>query len=363
MAKILNVISAVSPCGGTINKLRAIMTLSTQNKHFIYHPGFKTNEELIKKEIPWYKEHGINAYFGIYDRNIFKNAREITKIIKENKIDIVHFYFNHEQSFAWLIKLFNPKIILVRSIVGYDKKLSFWKQFIVNIAFHTVPNYVYISKYIKSLYEKDYHCLKNKNTRIIYNGPINVKEIHNPIAKRKLIVSVGGLCERKNLMVLIEAMNIIVNIHKRKDLQLYLIGEGPDRKLIEQNITKYSLENNVQLLGYKDNVSKYLDECTVYVHPAITEGFGIAVVEAMQMECPCIVADKGALPELIVNNECGFVVPAFNADIWANKILYLYDNIPERERMGKNAYNRAEKDFSLKAFINNHEKLYSDLMK
>lgn len=362
MANILNVISAVTPMGGTITKLRELMTLSKKHRHFLYHPGFKFNEQEIKKELEWYKGRGIPAYCGIYGRNIFKNAQAVTRIIKENNIDVVHFYFNHEQSFAGLVKWMNPNVKLVRSIVGFDVRLSWFRRMVVRASLSYIPNYVYISNYIKDLYEQEYPILKIKNTTIIHNGPVNIIKAVKPLVEREKIVVIGGLCERKNSMVLIEAMNYIVNFYKRKELILYILGDGPERKKCELKIREYGIEKNVILVGYTKQVSQYLDDCAVYVHPATTEGFGIAVVEAMQMHCPCIVADKGALPELIVDGESGYVIDAYDSKLWAEKIIYLTDHISERIRMGEKAQQRAGELFSLKSFVYNHDALYEALL-
>ena len=362
MANILDVISAITPMGGTVTKLRALMINTTCHYHVLYHPGFRSNRKIIEEEILWYKEHNIPAYYGIYGRNIFRNAFAVTRIIKKYHIDIVHYYFNHEQSFAVLVKLLNPNVKMIRSIVGYDSKLPMLRHFAAQVSFSLVPNYVYISQYIKGLYEKEYPILKKKHTRIIYNGAVNVKKVVTPIGKRKKIVAIGGLCSRKNSDVLIECMNIIVNVHNRKDIVLYIIGDGPDREESEVKLKQYNIRNNVILVGYTDKVSDYLDDCAVYVHPAITEGFGIAVTEAMQMHCPCIVANRGALPELIMDGECGFVIDAFAPEEWAKKIMFLFDNIMERVRMGENAYTRAKRYFSLEAFVQKHDELYNLLI-
>lgn len=362
MAKILNVISAVSPMGGTITKLRVLMTQSKKHRHFLYQPGFKSNEQKIKKELAWYKNHGIPAYYGIYGRNIFRNAQAVTRIIKEQGIDIVHFYFNHEQSFAGLVKWMNPNVKLVRSIVGFDARLSWFRHMVVRASISYIPNYIYISNYIKDLYEQEYPILKIKNTTIIYNGPVNIVKAVKPLAARTKIVVIGGLCERKNSMVLIEAMNYIVNFHRRKEIILYIIGDTCYRDKYELKIREYGIEDNVVLVGYTKQISQYLDDCAVYVHPATTEGFGIAVVEAMHMHCPCIVADKGALPELIVDGESGYVIDAYDYKQWAEKIIYLTDNIGERIQMGENAQQRANELFSLPSFVDNHDALYEALL-
>lgn len=361
MPRILNVISAVTPMGGTIAKLRVLMTQSKMHKHYIYQPSFKSDESELLKEREWYKQHGIPSYYGIYGRNIIKNAWAVTKIIKANNIDIVHYYFNHEQSFAGIVKLLNPHIAMVRSFVGYNK-LSPFRRMMLSVSQSFISNYIYISQFIKNAYEKDYPRLTKKSSQIIYNGPINVQPVKTKLQDRHLIVGIGGLCPVKNYTVLIEAMNIIVNRYHRKDINLYILGDGPDRVLYEEKIKEYSIQKNMILVGYSKNTSEYLNDCAIFVHPAKAEGFGIAVVEAMQMHCPCIVADKGALPELIVDGESGYVVDAFNAKAWAEKIIYLYDHLDECMRMGENAYKRAMEKFSLDAFVRNHDEYYNSLL-
>lgn len=361
MANILTVISVHSPMGGTITKVRALM-MQSQHKHVIYHAEFTSNKDGVLHEMEWYKQANIPAYYGLYNRNIFRNAQAVTQIIRKHDIDIIHFYFNHEQSFAGLVKLLNPKVKMVRSIVGYDKKLSFFRNLAVKMVLPYISNYIYISQYIKNIYEFEYPCLKRKKTHIIYNSAVNVTKEEQSIENRKDIVTVSGLCKRKNINVLIEAFNLIVNEYHRDNIRLYILGDGEERNMCENLIQKYQLTKNVILVGYTNKVPMYLNNCAVYVHPAITEGFGIAVTEAMEMHCPCIVSNKGALPELIIDSESGYVIEAFDPKQWAEKIIYLHDNVSERKRMGENAYNRAKLKFSLKAFVKNHDDFYDSLM-
>ena len=361
MAKILTVSTAITTHGGTITKIRALMK-SSVHEHFIYHPGYEKNRETIEEEIKFYESINVPAYYGIHDRNIFKHVQEINKIIKKHNIDIVHFYFNFENSFASLIKLFNPNVILVRSIVGFEKRLSFIRRSIINLGFRTVDNYILISNYIKNLYETDYPVLKKKKSRIIYNGAVHVSEETTALEDRKILVTIG-LAVRKNVEVLIEAMNIIKNKYNRDDIVLYILGEGDMREKAEQTIKKYGLEKNIVLVGYTKDVASYLDKCRIYVHPATTEGFGIAVTEAMQMHCPCIVADKGALPELVVDGLNGFIVDAFKAEEWAEKIILLYDNNELRLKQANASYDRAINVFSLESFIKNHDLFYDNLIR
>lgn len=347
--------------GGTIAKLRALMKSSRHN-HYLYHPGYDDNRAEIESEIPFYASIGVPAYYGIHNRNVWKHVQEIHRIIQEHRIEIVHFYFHFENSFAPFVRILHPKVKLVRSVVGFDKALPFYRRVLVDVGFLAVHNCIYISQYIKNLYEDTYPSLKKKHTRIIYNGAVNVMPATFAPSERNILVTTSGLCERKNILVLIEAMNLIRNRYRREDVKLYILGDGPEREKITALVDKYGLQEQVVLVGYTSHVPIYLNRCAIYVHPATTEGFGIAVTEAMEMYCPCIVADKGALPELVEDGKNGFVVPAFDAGKWAEKILELWDDTCLRIRQSEESHRRAVTFFSLQSFIDNHDKLYEEII-
>ena len=361
MARILNVITAYNPYGGTQAKLRALMKAS-KHEHYLYHPGYDSDKDAIYKELPFFQTIGVKAFAGIHNRNIFAHVREINRIIKKYDIQIVHFYFNFEMLFAPLVRLYNPKVKILRSIVGFDEKLPWWREKVISFAMRYVDHFILISNYIKTLYEGTYPILKSKSSEIIYNGAVNITNCGGYNKNRKYLVTTSGICVRKNLTVLVEAMNIVKNEYKRNDIVLQILGDG-DRNLVTNPISKYHLEDVVQIVGYANNVPQYLENCAIYVHSAITEGFGIAVTEAMQMYCPCIVADKGALPELVKDGENGYVIDAFDPKVWADKIVKLMDNYELREKFANNSYTRAISIFNINTFIEKHEELYSSICK
>ena len=361
MARILNVISAVTPMGGTVTKLRALMKAS-RHQHYLYHPGYDDNRLEIEAEIPYYASIGVPASYGIHNRNVWKHVQEIHRIVREHGIEIIHFYFHFENSFAPLLRLLHPKVKLIRSIVGFDKELPLFRRTLVGVGLSAVPNYVFISQYIKGLYERTFPLLRKKRTRIIYNGAVNVVSPKLPLQERKWLVTTSGLCERKNVCVLIEAMNLIRHHYHRKDVRLYILGDGPEREKISALVAACQLQEQVVLVGYTNDVPAYLDQCAIYVHPATTEGFGIAVTEAMEMYCPCIVSDKGALPELVKDGENGYLVSAYDAKEWAEKILHLWDNETLRLQQSEASRRRAVQQFSLQSFIDSHDQLYDELI-
>ena len=356
---ILNVTSAVSPMGGTITKIRKLVQ-SSRHQNIIYFYLRKETYDRAQNEKQYYIHHNIKAYYGNYGNNFFKHAKAISKIIKQEKIDIVNFYFHAETPCSIILRRIHPKVKLIRTFEGYVSKKGY-RNFILKLGLKRIDHLIYISDYIKKCYEKDFDFLKKKKNSIIYNSPIKIHEPQITQSERHLVSYVGGLNVNKNVPLLIDMMNVVVNLHKRQDIVLSIIGDGADRNEIENKIKGFNLENNVNLLGNQSDVSRFLDDTKVYVHSATNEGFGISVVEAMYMKCPCILADASALPELI-DESCGYLISPERPDIWAEKLIFLVDNPLVRLKMGEAAHKRVQEKFSFDSYVNNIDKLYDELI-
>lgn len=359
MIKVLDITSANSPMGGTIGKIRLLAKESTSN-HYIYFYCNKNNIDVARSENHWYVKNGVTVFYSSYGNNIVRHALSISKIIKKESIDVVNFYFHAETPVILILKFLFPRVKFVRSFVGYIRQSKF-KTKVVAVSLKKCDGIIYISKYIKKCYEQDFAFLAKKKSRIIYNAPVNVTEESPNHKDRSMVTFVGGLTLIKNVPLLIEMMNYIVSQFHRTDIVLSIIGDGPDRPMIEGLIDKYNLSKQVHLLGYKKNISEYLQKTAVYVHSSTNEGFGISVVEAMYMRCPCIVADTSALPELLDENS-GYVLSVARPDLWAEKLIYLYDNADVRDKMGEAAFHRAKTVFSQHNFVSKHDGFYVDLL-
>ena len=157
-------------------------------------------------------------------------------------------------------------------------------------------------------------------------------------------------------------MSVVLRKTKNKIIYLYIAGEGPMRAQLIELIKLNNLEKNVFLLGYQSNVGGLLKQCDIFVHPAYAEGFGIAVAEAMMAKKPIIVANAGALPELIENEKSGLTVDPFNAEEWANSIIRLIEDKDFAAKLAMNAKKKAAVDFSMKRFVSNYELVYNELV-
>src|SRR5438309_1063166 len=111
------------------------------------------------------------------------------------------------------------------------------------------------------------------------------------------------------------------------------------------------LERCVHFAGFQASVYPYLAAMDVYVHPALMEGFGIAVLEAMAMRKPVVATTTGGLPEIVQDGKTGVLVPPNEPDALARAIVGLLQDSTRRVAMGRSGRNRVETLFTVEAMM------------
>lgn len=354
--KILYILSVYNIYGGTPKKTLDLIKFG-QNDNFLYmyESGYNQFRYL-------FEEAGVDITEGYYGRNLFKHVKMLLKIIDENNIQIVQTQFTMGEVLGYMIKLLRPNVKLINAFVTPFEPKGIKKQ-ITSFIYRQVDAFVFITEYVKKEKIKQYPILDLKYSKIIFNGTEERKQTEDnyPDFQYPALLDVAGLIDWKNIGILIDAMDILVN-SKKQEVYLYIAGDGPERQTLEEKIEKARLEKYVILLGYQKNIGALLNNSDIYVHPAYAEGFGIAVSEAMMAEKPIIVSNAGALPELIINNESGLVVDSHKADQWANAILNLINNHQMSEKLANGAKSRAKEFFSIERYVKNYQDLYNSLL-
>jgi glycosyltransferase involved in cell wall biosynthesis len=165
------------------------------------------------------------------------------------------------------------------------------------------------------------HNIFNQDKIFVVKDPhINIKKI---ISKKnensfnsldlssKFIISIGRLTRQKNYEFLIDSFHNILKI--KKDINLIIIGEGEDRKKIESKIEKLNLKDKIILLGYQDNIYKYLKRAYCYLSTSIWEGPDLAMLDASFLNIPIICSDcQSGRKEFIDNGKRGYIFKTNN---------------------------------------------------
>ncbi len=111
-----------------------------------------------------------------------------------------------------------------------------------------------------------------------------------------LFGSAGRLVPGKGYDVLIRAFASLAETDAR--VRLRIAGDGPLRGVLREQARSLAVEDRVELVGFVEDVAAFLASVNVFVTASLSEGFGLALLEAMAAGLPCIATRVGALPEI-----------------------------------------------------------------
>lgn len=167
---------------------------------------------------------------------------------------------------------------------------------------------------------------RNK-AKLILNG-IEVKKFQYCSETRKtirkqlnvensyLIGHVGHLLEVKNQKFLIDLMPGI--LERRPEAILLLLGEGPDRQMLEAEIKKLKLEKHILLLGNVPDVYNYLSAMDVFAFPSLFEGMPLSILEVQANGLPCILSTE--VPEDVYLTDLIHPLTLNDSQAWIEEI-------------------------------------------
>ncbi len=182
--------------------------------------------------------------------------------------------------------------------------------------------------------------------RIVHCGvePGSFEVKHHAGTGRRLLF-VGRLVPAKGLPILLEALA------KVEGAVLDVIGDGPDRKMLEEKARSLNLAHRVTFLGYQSQaqVRALLKQADVFVLSSFAEGLPVVLMEAMAAGIPVVATRIAGIPELIYDEENGLLVSPGDSNAAANAICRLLADPDLRNRMAKAGRRAVELDFDVGA--------------
>lgn len=116
----------------------------------------------------------------------------------------------------------------------------------------------------------------------------------------------GRLDDNKNQILLLKACKLLKE--KTNDFNVYLLGEGENRKILQNYIDENLLCDNVKILGFIDNPYPYVKNSVASVLTSLSEGFSLALAESVILNTPIISTDVGITKELVDKYDCGNII-------------------------------------------------------
>jgi glycosyltransferase involved in cell wall biosynthesis len=212
-----------------------------------------------------------------------------------------------------------------------------------------------------------------KKVRTLYSG-IDLSErepAHNDQSIRQMIGlpngavllgTVANLFPRKGYEVMLRALPAIVRAVPAVHYMIVGSDDHDYADRLKKLAQELKIADRVHIVGFQDPVQPFLAALDLYVHPALMEGFGIAVVEAMAVGKAVVATTTGGLPEVVAQGETGLLVPPGDVEALAAAVVSLLEDKVRREQMGCSGKMRAQERFSLDASVMHMEQLYCEVL-
>jgi glycosyltransferase involved in cell wall biosynthesis len=300
--------------------------------------------------------------------NFPRTVTELRRFLKEQETDIVLIQY----PLAWVVYF-----AILRSVASWKLVLTYqgndahdvalWKwaeRQCVKVLLSKADCIVAVSRSLLSKLSKVAPGLRKKARVVIPNGaPFDVilqpylprPEVELP---KEYIVTVGQLIRRKGLDVLLQALKITCD--NGQELNLVLVGDGPERKNLEDLSAKLGLSRCVYFVGNQPQevVLGIIKNALFFVLASRAEGLPLVIAEAMACGKAVVSTSVDGVPEIVVENVSGLLVEADNPRALAAALVKLVQNPELREAFGRQGRVRAEKSFTWRIIADRYLDLF-----
>jgi len=199
-----------------------------------------------------------------------------------------------------------------------------------------------ICKYLEKIVKEHY---PNKKTGVISSG-IDASRWY-PVKGMNLKHPCVGLVQRATIWGKAQEMLVLKDVlEKMPDVMFYWAGDGPYREKILAELGKYDNFKWLGNLEYPDKVREFLTEIDVYALVSGIDMSPLTLQEAQLMKKPVVATNVGGIPEIMKENETGFLVKKGNSKELIEKLSLLINDKEKRKIMGENGRKFIEENFS-----------------
>ena len=177
--------------------------------------------------------------------------------------------------------------------------------------------------------------------------------------KEKLLVHLSNFRPVKRITDVIE---IFDRVQKKIPARLLMIGDGPERSTAEWLAMKKNIHERVEFLGKQGQVYEKLACCDLMLMPSELESFGLAALEAMACEVPCIATNVGGVPEVIQHGYSGFLAEVGDVDTMAQYAIELLADEKKLAEMRQVVRFEAQARFCASKIIPKYEEFYREVL-
>ncbi len=330
--------------------------------------GFHPNIFYHEVQVPTYP---------LFDYPPYESALSSTlvDVVSNNNLDLLHVHYAiPHASTAYMarqiLKKQGKRLPVITTLHGTDITLVGKDKTYAPVVTFSINESDIITSVSKNLREETYkHFDIKKDIRVIYNF-VDTRRFHphNPCTPcgealapkgEKVVMHVSNFRPIKRVK---DVVHIFKKIHDELPSKLILIGDGPDRPLIESLCRDMGICGDIRFIGKQENLEDIMSCADLFLLPSAYESFGLAALEAMASEVPVISSNAGGLPEINIQGETGFLSPVGDVEGMADQAIELLSNEQLLNKIRKQAYRQAQ-NFDISRIVPQYESLYKETIR
>lgn len=306
---------------------------------------------------------------GIGDKSLdWSSVSALNKLFSTEKPDIVHTHASLSARIA--AKMAGIKAIVHTKHCLDNPKRGVKKAIAAFINNQLSSRIIAVSKAVESnLIEAG---MPQSKINVIYGGVDEIKKLSQEeinqikssygISEKDIVFGmVARLAAVKGHKYFIQAAEQVLKA--RTDVKFLVAGTGPMENELKKMVADMKLENSIIFTGFMKDVEKVYNVIDVNVITSISEAQCLALVEGMTVGKPMIGTEVGGIPELIIPNQTGILIPVAKPEALTEAILRLADDSELREVMGAQARELMLEKFSASEMTAEIYRLYEEVVK
>ena len=226
-----------------------------------------------------------------------------------------------------------------------------------------------VSQAVQDVTEKGYHVARDR-LRVVYNG-VRLEHVRNVAADTKQRVRRSANIPLDRIVVAMVARLYPVKGHKgmlqmmpaiakgAPNVTLMIVGDGPERADLETMVDQLKLRAHVVFVGHRNDVPDMLAAADLAVMPSLSEGLGVAAIEALAAGKPVVAFDTGGLREVVTDGADGRVVKAGDHAAFSEAVISLAQD-PQRIRVWGDRGAALAERFSVEAHVTRLVQCYEE---
>ncbi len=292
-----------------------------------------------------------------------QNYFRLIKTFRDLSPDVVHCHLYS----ATRIAAMAAKIAGIKKVVETIHIEEVWRKGFKKFLFCSVDGltgrlfvdrYIAVSHAVSDYYQKNKWVPADKIS-VIHNTTDHKSVQFNQKEFSFKIGFLGRLVDQKGVDVLIKSIHLLKE--KGVSSHLHIGGTGPLMDELQELVNHLKLKDSVTFLGNVSDKDAFFKKIDVFVLPSRYEGFPLVLLEAGMYQMPVVATEVSGTPEIIKDNETGFLVEKDNPEQLASSLVKFKDE-NTRIRLSENLNELVTSEFSAANYINHMSSFYKSLL-